>query len=197
MSGKHLCQSRLSAAYISSNRYMHIILFYFRLFILFSPGLPFTLTSLVLHPAFIGLHPAFFVLHPVLLRSSSSFPHPSSGLVPAFLHLSSPFIRPSLSPFPLFSLCFLSVIPVLFLIISFALSPSFQLSSPSFPARPGIPVLSTVLPLVFPTGFSPSFPMFTLSTIPFAPPVIRSSRPRHSRLDRESLAILNQSSLSS
>ena len=190
MSGKHLCQSRLSAAYISSNRYMHIILFYFRLFILFSPGLPFIrLSSFFIRPSF---------------ALPSSFPHPSSGFSTSFIRpcssLPSSFPHPSSgfpSPFPLFSLCFLSVIPVLFLIISFALSPSFQLSSPSFPARPGIPVLSTVLPLVFPTGFSPSFPMFTLSTIPFAPPVIRSSRPRHSRLDRESLAILNQSSLSS
>lgn len=104
MCGEHLCECRLSATYISSNRYMHIILFYFRLFILFSPGLPF-------------------------IRLSSFFIRPSSGLVPAFLHLSSPFTRASFS-------------------------------------------LSTVLPLVFPTGFSPSFPMFTLSTIPFAPPVI-------------------------
>ena len=133
MSGKHLCECRLSAAYISSNRYMHIILFYFRLFILFSPGLPFTLTSLVLHPALLC---SSFVLHPGFLRSSfvlhPAFPHPSSGLVPACLHLSSPFIRPSLS-------------------------------------------LSTVLPLVFPIGFSPSFPMFTLSTIPFAPPSFQLS----------------------
>ena len=84
MSGKHLCQSRLSATYISSNRYMHIILFYFRLFILFSPGLP-----------FIGLHPSFIRLSSFFIRPSfslpSSFPHPSSGLVPAFLHLSSFF----------------------------------------------------------------------------------------------------------
>ena len=111
MCGKHLCQSRLSAAYISSNRYMHIILFYFRLFILFSPGLPFTLTSLVLHPAF--------------LRSSFVLPSSFIRPCPAFLHLSSPFIRPSFS-------------------------------------------LSTVLSLL-PLRHS-------------------SSRPRHSRLDRESLS---------
>ena len=157
MSGKHLCQSRLSAAYISSNRYMHIILFYFRLFILFSPGLPFIgLSSHFIRPssAFIGLHPSF-------IRTSfalpSSFPHPSSGLVPAFLHLSSPFTRPSFS-------------------------------------------LSTVLSLVFPTGLSPSFSIFTLSVIPFAPPVIPAlvsvipgSLPRHSRLSPPSFQFSSSS----
>ena len=184
MSGKHLCQSRLSAAYISCNRYMHIILFYFRLFILFSPGLVFIRPSSGLHPSFFALHPSFIVLHPDLLRSS--FPHPSSGLVPAFLHLSSLFIRTS------FSLS--TVLPLVFPV---GFSPSFQLSSPSFPARPGIPVLSTVLPFVFPTGLSTSFPMFTLSVIPFALPRHSSSPPRHSQLDRESLAIRSLSSLSS
>ena len=143
MSGKHLCQSRLSATYISSNRYMHIILFYFRLFILFSPGLPFIgLSSFFIRPSF----SLSTVLSLLPLRHSGSLPHH---------FLCSP--------------------------------PSFQLSSPSFPARPGIPVLSTVLPLIFPTGFSPSFPMFTLSVIPFALPRDSSSRLRHSRLDRESL----------
>ena len=166
MSGKHLCQSRLSAAYISSNRYMHIILFYF-----------------------------IFVY-------SFYFPqgYPSS----AFIRLSSFFIRPSFAHSTVLSLLPLRHSLYSLPIISTALSPSFQFSSSSFPARPGIPVLSTVLPLVFPTGLSPSFPMFTLSTISFAPPVIPAlvsvipgSHPRHSRLDRESLAILNQSSLSS
>ena len=164
MSGKHLCQSRLSATYISSNRYMHIILFYFRLFILFPPGLPFTLTSLVLHPAFLR---SSFVLSSSFIRSC-----------PAFLHLSSPFIRPSFSlstvlsllplrhsgslfrhsrslprhsrldreslSFPLFSpLSFQLASPHLFQCSPSPpftlLPPSFQLSSPSFPARPGIP----------------------------------------------------------
>ena len=132
MSGKHLCQSRLSATYISSNRYMHIILFYFRLFILFSPGLPFIRSSsvflrsssgppslflrssFVLPSSFIRL---FHILHPALFQPSFIFLRPSPGLP---------------SPFPLFSLCFLSV-------ILFTLSSPFQLSSSSFPARPGIP----------------------------------------------------------
>ena len=158
MSGKHLCQSRLSATYISSNRYMHIILFYFRLFILFSPGLPFIRLS------------SFFIRTSFALPSS--FPHPSSVLP---------------SPFPLFSLCFLPVIlftlspsfqllsprhsrldreslsfPLFSPCLSNWLLPIFsnvhplhhslcsprhsssrlrhsRLSSPSFPARPGIP----------------------------------------------------------
>ena len=144
MSGKHLCQSRLSATYISSNRYMHIILFYFRLFILFSPGLPFIRPS------------------SVFLRSSSG--PPSLFLRPSFV-LPSSFIRPSFSLSTV-----LSLLPPRHSLYSLPIiSTAF---SPSFPARPGIPVLSTVLPLVSPTGFSPSFPMFTLSTIPFAPPVI-------------------------
>ena len=113
MSGKHLCQSRLSAAYISSNRYMHIILFYFRFFILLSPGLPFIRLS------------SFFIRTSFALPSS--FPHPSSGF-------STSFIRPC------------SSLPSSF----FTFHPAFSLS------------LSTVLPLVFPTGFSPSFPMFPL-----------------------------------
>ena len=143
MSGKHLCQSRLSATYISSNRYMHIILFYFRLFILFSPGIPFTRPSFVLHPS-------FFVLHPDLLRSSfvlpSSFPHPSSVLP---------------SPFPLFSLCFLPV-------ILFTLSPSFQLLSPrhsrldreslSFPLFSSLS-LQLASPRLFQCSPSPPFPL--------------------------------------
>ena len=116
MSGKHLCQSRLSAAYISSNRYMHIILFYF-IFVYsfyFPQGYPssaFLLTSSGLHPD--------------LLRSSFVLPSSFIRPCPAFLHLSSPFIRPSFS-------------------------------------------LSTVLSLL-PLRHS-------------------SSRPRHSRLDRESLS---------
>ena len=150
MSGKHLCQSSLSAAYISSNRYMHIILFYFRLFILFSPGLPFTLTSLVLHPAFLR---SSFVLPSSFIRPCSSLPSSFFTFHPAVL---LPFHCSLSASSPSFRFSF----------------PSFPFSSPSFPTRPGIPVLSTVLPLVFPTGFSPSFPMFTLSTIHFAPPVI-------------------------
>ena len=112
MSGKHLCQSRLSAAYISSNRYMHIILFYFRLFILFSPGLPFIRSSSVFlrsssGPPSLFLRPSL-ILHPALFQPSFIFLRPSPGLP---------------SPFPLFSLRFLSV-------ILFTLSPSFQLLSP-------------------------------------------------------------------
>ena len=195
MSGKHLCQSRLSAAYISSNRYMHIILFYFILFSFIHSIFP----RATLHRPSSVLHPSFFVLHPDLLRSSfvlpSSFIRPCSSIPSSFFALHPAFLLTfhcSLSclsnwPLPVFfnihplrhSLCSLPI-------ISTALSPSF-------PARPGIPVLSTVLPLVFPTGLSPSFPMFTLSTISFAPPVIPAlvsvipgSHPRHSRLDRES-----------
>ena len=143
MSGKHLCQSRLSAAYISSNRYMHIILFYFRLFILFSPGLPFIrLSSHFIRPSSAFIRPSSgppsLFLRPSLILHPA-FPHPSSGLVPAFLHLSSPFTRPSFSLSTVLSLlppCHsLYSLPI----ISTALSPSFQLSSPSFPARPGIP----------------------------------------------------------
>ena len=143
MSGKHLCQSRLSATYISSNRYMHIILFYFRLFILFSPGLPFTLTSLVLHPALLR---SSFVLPTSFIRPSFSLstvlsllPLRHSRSLPRHSRLD----RESL-PFPLFSpLSFQLDSPHLFQCSPSPpfplLPPSFQLSSPSFPARPGIP----------------------------------------------------------
>ena len=226
MSGKHLCQSRLSAAYISSNRYMHIILFYFRLFILFSPGLPFIrLSSVFLRSSFVLPSPfirLFHILHPALFQPSfiflrsSPFTRPSFSLstglsllplrhsgsllrhflcslpsfqfsspsFPALIPRHSRLDRESLS-FPLLSpLSFQLAYPHLFqcspsppfplLPPSFQFSPSsFQLlSSSSFPARPGIPVLSTALPFVFPTGLSPSFTTFTLSTIPFAAPVI-------------------------
>ena len=111
MSGKHLCQSRLSAAYISSNRYMHIILFYFRLFILFSPGLPFIrLSSFFIRPSF---------------ALPSSFPHPSSGF-------STSFIRPCSSlPSSFFALHPAFLLP--FHCSPSASSQSFQFSSSSFP----------------------------------------------------------------
>ena len=160
MSGKHLCQSRLSAAYISSNRYMHIILFYF-IFVYsfyFPQGYPssaFLLTSS-------GLHRPSSVLHPDLLRSSfvlpSSFIRLFHILHPALFQPSFIFLRPSSglpSHFPLFS-------PL-----------SFQLASPR----------------LFQCSPSPSFSLLS--------PRHSSSRPRHSRLDRESLAIRSQSSLSS
>ena len=146
MSGKHLCQSRLSATYISSNRYMHIILFYFRLFILFSPGLPFTLTFLVLHPAL--FQPSFIFLHLSSGLLSLSLPFHCS------LSASSPSFSFSSSSFPLLSLrhsrldreslslhcspplSFQLASPHLF---QCSPSPPFPLLPPSFPARPGIP----------------------------------------------------------
>ena len=161
MSGKHLCQSRLSATYISSNRYMHIILFYFRLFILFSPGLPFIRPSFALPSSFIrpcsSLPSSFFSLHPDFLltfhcslsASSPSFSFSSSSFPLLSLHHSSSHLRhsrldrESLS-FPLFSpLSFQLDSPHLFQCAPSPpfplLPPSFQLSSPAFPARPGIP----------------------------------------------------------
>ena len=159
MSGKHLCQSRLSAAYISSNRYMHIILFYFRLFILFSPGLPFIRSSSVFlrsssGPPSLFLRPSL-ILHP-------AFPHPSSGLVPAFLHLSSPFTRPSFSLSTVLSLLPLrhsSSHPRHYRLdresLSFPLfSPlSFQLASPRLfqcSPSPSFPLLSPTIPALIP-----------------------------------------------
>ena len=155
MSGKHLCQSRLSAAYISSNRYMHIILFYFRLFILFSPGLPFIRPSSGFSTSFIrpcsSLPSSFFALHPAFLlpfhcslsASSLSF----SLLSPHHFNCSLPVIPGSTGnpcPFHCSPLClsnwplpvFSNVHP---LRNSLCSPPSFQFSSPSFPARPGIP----------------------------------------------------------
>ena len=165
MCGEHLCERRLSATYISSNRYMHIILFYFRLFILFSPGLPFTLTSLVLHP---DLLRSSFVLPSSFIRPSFSL---STGLSLLPLRHSGSLLRHFLCSLPSFqfsspsfpaliprhsrldreSLSFPLLSPLSFQLASPRLlqrspsppfpllPPSFQLSSPSFPARPGIP----------------------------------------------------------
>ena len=172
MSGKHLCQSRLSAAYISSNRYMHIILFYF-IFVYsfyFPQGYP-SSVFLVLHPAllrssfvlpssFIRL---FHILHPALFQPSFIFLH-LTFLLP--FHCSPPCL--SNWPLPVFS----NVHPLRHSLCSPRHSssrlrhsrlspPSFQFSSSSFPARPGIPLPSGASPpchperqrRIFPHGF--------------------------------------------
>ena len=154
MSGKHLCQSRLSAAYISSNRYMHIILFYFRLFILFSPGLP-----------FIGLSSHFIRPSSAFIRTSfalpSSFPHPSSGFSTSFIRLCSSLPSSFFALHPAFLLpfhCSLSASSLSFSLLS---PHHFNCSLPVIPGSTGNPLPSGASPpchperqrRIFPHGF--------------------------------------------